>query len=174
MEARLQQASDAERHAALFREVKTDSAAAGWSRDVLHDALSTSTTVEQTSDEQVTTTLREYDTDKPVDSVTGTPPLKREVVQTRRKADAGRQTQTTGQTIDRQAESAGQVSKQQTDGTMLQEDSRQQENAAAQVETVERRGLNTLQRILCTLGGLAFLGALGWIGWKIIKRNYNL
>lgn len=156
-----------EQHTELNREVKTDSTAASSSRDVLHDVLNTSTTTEQVSDEEITTTVREYDTDKPTDAATGTPPLKREITQSRRKADAGRQTQTTGQTTDQQRETAGQVNKQQTDKTDLQENSQQQDNAAAQVETTEKRGLNTWQRILCTLGGLVILGALVWLGWKL-------
>lgn len=147
--------------------MKTDSTAANSSRDVRHDALNTSTTTEQVSDEEVVTTVREYDTDKPTDAATGTPPLKREITQSRRKADAGRQTQTTGQTTDQQRETAGQVNKQQTDKTALQENSQQQDNAAAQVETTEKRGLNTWQRVLCTLGGLVILGALVWLGWKL-------
>ena len=69
-----------------------------------HEQTDTETTTELTSNEEVTTTVREYDTDKPTDPVTGTPPLKRETTQTRRKTDAGRQTQTTGQTIDEHRE----------------------------------------------------------------------
>lgn len=159
--------SKTEQHTELNREIRTDSTAASSSRDVLHDVLNTSTTTEQVSDEEITTTVREYDTDKPTDAATGTPPLKREITQSRRKADAGRQTQTTGQTTDQQRETAGQVNKQQTDKTDLQENSQQQDNAAAQVETTEKRGLNTWQRVLCTLGGLVILGALVWLGWKL-------
>lgn len=159
--------SKTEQYTKLNREIRTDSTAASSSRDVLHDVLNTSTTTEQVSDEEITTTVREYDTDKPTNAATGTPPLKREITQSRRKADAGRQTQTTGQTTDQQRETAGQVNKQQTDKTDLQENSQQQDNAAAQVETTEKRGLNTWQRILCTLGGLVILGTLVWLGWKI-------
>lgn len=162
-----QSESKTEQHTELNREIRTDSTAASSSRDVLHGVLNTSTTTEQVSDEEITTTVREYDTDKPTDAATGTPPLKREITQSRRKADAGRQTQTTGQTTDQQRETAGQVNKQQTDKTDLQENSQQQDNAAAQVETTEKRGLNTWQRILCTLGGLVILGALVWLGWKL-------
>ena len=53
-----------------------------------HEQTDTETTTELTSNEEVTTTVREYDTDKPTDPVTGTPPLKRETTQTRRKTDA--------------------------------------------------------------------------------------
>lgn len=147
--------------------MKTDSTAVSSSRDVRYDALDTSTTTEQVSDEEFVTTVREYDTDKPTDAATGTPPLKREITQSRRKADAGRQTQTTGQTTDQRRETAGQVNKQQAEKTALQENSQQQDNAAAQVETTEKRGLNAWQRVLCTLGGLVILGALVWLGWKL-------
>lgn len=170
--ARQQTESKTERHTALEREAKTDSTATMSATETRHDKLNTETTTEQASDEEIVTTVREYDTDKPTDANTGTPPLKREVTQTRRKADAGRQTQTTGQTTDQRREEAGQVNKQQTDKTVLQENSQQQEDTATRADTTEKRGLNTWQRVLCTLGGLVILGALVWLGWKL-KRIYK-
>lgn len=46
-----------------------------------HEQTDTETTTELSSNEEVTTTVREYDTEKPTDPVTGTPPLKREITQ---------------------------------------------------------------------------------------------
>lgn len=159
--------SKTEQHTELNREIRTDSTTASLSRDVLHDVLNDLTTTEQVSDEEITTTVREYDTDKPTDTATGTPPLKREITQSCRKTDAGRQMQITGQITDQQRETAEQVNKKQTDKMDSQENSQQQDNAAAQIETTEKRGLNTWQRILCTLGGFVIWGAFVWLGWKL-------
>jgi len=123
-----------------------------------HEQINTETTTELTSDEEVTTTVREYDTEKPPDPVTGTPPLKRETTQTRRKTDAGRQTQTTGQTIDEHRELSDKSSSREVAKTELQETSRESTRTDTDTETRERRGLNPLQRLLCTFGGACCRG----------------
>ena len=131
-----------------------------------HEQTDTETTTELSSNEEVTTTVREYDTEKPTDPVTGTPPLKREITQTRRKTDAGRQTQTTGQTIDEHRELSGDEAAK----TELQETSGESTHTDTDTETRERRGLNPLQRLLCTLGGLVIAAVLVWLAWKL-KRH---
>lgn len=135
-----------------------------------HEQTDTETTTELTSNEEVTTTVREYDTDKPTDPVTGTPPLKRETTQTRRKTDAGRQTQTTGQTIDEHRELSGESSSREAAKTELQTTSKESTHTDTDTETHERRGLNPLQRLLCTLGGLAVAAGIVWLAWKL-KRH---
>lgn len=167
MSATQQAASKARQHTALDRQIREDSTAATVSHDTRNDRLETSTTAEQASNEEVTTIVREYDTDKPTDTATGTPPLKREITQSRRRTDTGQQTYTTSQTTDQQRETAGQAHKQQTETTVLQHDNQRQNNVAAEVETLEKRGLNTWQRLLCTLGGLVILGAAVWLIWKL-------
>jgi hypothetical protein len=135
-----------------------------------HEQTDTETTTELTSNEEVTTTVREYDTDKPTDPVTGTPPLKRETTQTRRKTDAGRQTQTTGQTIDEHRELSGESSSREAAKTELQTTSGESTHTDTDTETHERRGLNPLQRLLCTLGGIAVAAGVVWLVWKL-KRH---
>ncbi len=135
-----------------------------------HEQTDAETTTELTSDEEVTTTVREYDTEKPTDPVTGTPPLKRETTQTRRRTDAGRQTQTTGQTIDEHRELSGESSSHEAAKTELQETSGESTHTNTDTETRERRGLNPLQRLLCTLGGLTVAAGLVWLAWKL-KRH---
>ncbi len=154
----------------LDREVKAESITIATSVDSLHIRLESSTKTELRSDEEVTTTTREYDTDKPVDPVTGTPPLKRETTETRRKTDLGQQEQTALQTADRQSEYAGRISGQQSDSMAIRGNSRGQVNTAAKIETAEKRGLNTTQRVLCSIGALAVLAGLVWLGRKLLKR----
>ena len=132
-----------------------------------HEHTDIETTTELSSNEEVTTTVREYDTEKPIDPVTGMPPLKRETTQTRRKTDAGRQTQIAGQTIDEHRELSGESSSWEYTKTELQETSRESMHINTDTETRERRGLNALQRLLCTLGGLTVAAGIVWLAWKL-------
>lgn len=171
--ANLQTASTTEQQVSIEREVVTDSAATISARDVRRDRIDTSTTTEQASDEEVVTTTREYDTDKPVDPATGTPPLKRETTQTRRKVDAGRQEQTTSRTTDQQHDVTADVTKEQTVGTTVQGNSQHRGDTVTEVKTTEKRGLNTIQKVLCAIGGLTILVGLAWVAIKLKKRFYK-
>lgn len=173
MSSRQRVESNSEQQRAVEQQTKTDSTANTSASDSRHTGLNMETTTEQTTDEEVITTVREYDTSKPTDDKTGTPPLKKETTQTRRKADTGKQKQTVEQTTDEQRESAGQVHKEQEDKTVLQEQTNQQSNTDTQADTDEKRGLNTLQQILCGLGVLVVVGVLVWLGGKLKKRILN-
>ncbi len=135
---------------------------------IIRQASSTKT--ELSSDEEITTTTREYDTTLPVDPATGTPPLMRETTQTRRRVDAGRQEQTATQDVDRRQEGTGQAIEQRVERTDMRGDFRTQANVAASVEAAEKRGLTTTQRVLCIIGALAILVGLVWLGRKLLKR----
>lgn len=165
--AQSQTESNAERETLLEHGSSTDSSATVSESETAQTSLELETETQRDSDEEIVTTIREYDTSQPTDTVTGTPPLKREITQTRRKVDTERQTQTAGQTTERQRETDTRVEVQQTDTTALHDNSQQQETAAVQTETREKRGASTWQRILRTLGGLAVLAALVWLGWRL-------
>ncbi len=154
----------------LAREVDTERAAIMVSKDSLHIRRTSSTKTELTGDEEITTTIREYDTDKPVDPLTGTPPLKSETTQTRRRADASRREQTTSQATDRQREGFAITADRQTDRTAIRGDVRGRANVTTRVETAEKRGQTTTQRVLCAIGALAILTGLVWLGRKLLKR----
>ncbi len=119
--------------------------------ETLHEQVDVSIVTETTGDEEVVTISREFDTDKPVDPATGTPPLKRETTQTRRKVETEHQTQTAGQIVDLQRD----VVEQHRD------------NATVQIEATEKRGLNDAQRTLCIIGSLALLVGIAWLVWKL-------
>lgn len=125
----------AERHVAESRKEHTD----------------TSTKGEWTGDEEVTTTRRDYDTEKPVDPATGTPPLKSETSQVRRKVEAAHVEQKIAQGAESQRDQTG----------------RRDENSTAQVATFEKRGMNTLQRVILNIGFLAIGVGLVWGGLNI-------
>lgn len=154
-------------HAAEYgAETETCRAESSTAASDRHERAGTQTAAEQTSAEEVTTTVREYDTEKPTDPVTGMPPLKRESTQTRRKTDAGWQTQTTGQTIDERRELSGESSSREAAKTEFRDASGENTRIDTDAETRERRGLNPLQRLLGTLGGLVVVAALVWLAWK--------
>ncbi|MEG1673220.1 MAG: hypothetical protein RR298_06850 [Alistipes sp.] len=165
-----QKASDTEQLLNIEQQTKTDSTANTSASDKRQFKLKEESTTEQTSDEEVVTTIKEYDTSQPTDATTGTPPLKKETTQRRRKADTGKQKQTAEQTTDHQQQTAGQTTKEQATNTALQAQQQQHSDADIQVKTDEKRGLNTFQQILCGLGLLVIVGALIWLGWKLKRR----
>lgn len=156
-------------HAADYgEETETSSAESLEAVGGRYEQTDTETTTELSSNEEITTTVREYDTEKPTDPGTGTPPLKRETTQTRRKTDAGQQTQTTGQTIDENREVSGESSSREAAKTELQTTSGESTHTDMSTEIRERRGgVNPLQRLFCTLGGgLAVAAGTVWLAWK--------
>lgn len=173
MSSRQQVASNTEQQLNVKQQTQTDSTANTSASDNRHAKLNTETTTEQTSDEEVITTVKEYDTSQPTDATTGTPPLKKETTQTRRKADTGKQKQTAEQTTDHTRETASQAHKEQATSTDLQAQKQQRSDADTLTTTDEKRGLNTFQQILCAIGLLVIVGVLVWLGWKLKRRILN-
>lgn len=173
MSSRQQVASNSEQQRTVTQETQTDNTANMSASDSRHTRLNTETTTEQTSDEEVTTTVREYDTSQPTDSATGTPPLKKETTQTRRKTGSGKQKQTAEQTADQQQQTAGEVHQAQTGKSTSQEQNKRQDDTDTQVDTDESRGLSTLQQFFCGLGVLVVVGVLIWLGGRLKKRILN-
>jgi PBP1b-binding outer membrane lipoprotein LpoB len=163
----LKTTTEIEEQTTLDREVKTDSAATATSTDALHIRQTASTKTESASDEEVVTTTREYDTDKPVDPSTGVPPLKRETTEIRRKVDAAKQEQTTDQTTYRQQDTTLQANTSQTDSTAIRSNVRGQSEVATQVKTTQKRRLNTIQRVLIVSGLIAVVLGLLWVRRKV-------
>lgn len=170
MSAKEQTASKTKQSTFIEREIKTDSTVTMSEVNTRYDKFNTETTIERASDEEIVTTMREFDTSKPIDAITGTPPIKREFTRAKRKVDTGRQVETSGLVTNDKRQANGQTNKQQTNKTNLQQQNQQQDDTSARVNTGEKRGLNTMQQLLCTLGGLFIFGALVWLGWKF-KRH---
>lgn len=168
----MQTVSQTAQQATVNRTSKTDSSATAKTADTRHTRLGAETLTERTEGEEVVTTIREYDTGLPADTATGTPPLRREITQTRRKAGTARQLQATVETSARNRETETQAGLQRTDHRAEQTDTRQLDTATAQVAAKEKRGTNALQRIVCFTGAFALLALLGW-GWRKLKRIYK-
>ena len=102
--------------------------------------------------EEVETVTREYDTSRPVDTLTGTPPLRRETIQRRRLTDSTHEADRVRQTEHRiQADTilGGGHARQQlrTEGNTSR-----QEAAETDLTTAQRRGLTWWQHALCIAG----------------------
>lgn len=102
--------------------------------------------------EEIETVTREYDTSRPVDTLTGTPPLRRETIQRRRLTDSTHEADRVRQTEHRiQADTilGGGHARQQlrTEGNTSR-----QEAAETDLTTAQRRGLTWWQHALCIAG----------------------
>lgn len=109
----------------------------------------TTTLAGLSKDEEIIIEMTEFDTALPVDSVTGTPPVKRKIRQSRKAAAQARQVTTT----DAEAVSSSTVSAEGTE----------KENTDAHSEEESRRGLNWWQTALCATGVVAMLAGVLWI-----------
>lgn len=105
--------------------------------------------------EEVETVTREYDTSRPVDTLSGTPPLRREITRRRRLTDSIRETGRVRQTEHRIRSDTilggGHTGQQlRTEGNTSR-----QEVAETDLTTARRRGLTWWQHALCIAGLLA-------------------
>ena len=110
--------------------------------------------------EEIVTVIREYDTDKTADPVTGKPPLKRESEQTYKSNVQERQEQSAGQTVEESAAAESTVTINIAE----------EETAKA----IEKRGLSLWQQMLCSVGSLTLLALLVWAAWKLFKRKFKI
>lgn len=126
----------------------------------------------QTRDDDLSEIITEdFDTTQPVDTATGTPPLK-----SRRTEKRNRHAQT--QTADAQEVQTEQNATRQTD---LQHTGQHTATATqtarchdeTQTDTRQHTGLTWWQTTLCTLGATALLILLVWIALKILKRYFK-
>ena len=166
----MQTVSQTGQQTTVNRTSKTDSSATVRVTDARHTRIESETLTEQADEEEVVTTIREYDTSLPADTVTGTPPLRREITRTRRKTGSARQVQTTDRTTARHRETDAEAKQQRTDTRTEQNDSHRQDTAAIQVDTKEKRGLSIMQRMLCIAGVVAIGAGIVW-SWRKLKRH---
>lgn len=114
--------------------------------------------------EEVVTTTEEFDTSQPVDSLTGSPPLKMRTVEHRR-------------TVSLQQERASENSDVRSGSTLTAE--RQHETHTAtdtaiesdtHSEVVQRFGMSWLQKTLCYIGVATLAALLLLVAWRLLKR----
>lgn len=116
---------------------------------------------------EVETVTREYDTSRPVDTLTGTPPLRREITRRRRLTDstreAGRVRQTERRIRSDTILGGGHTGQQlRTEGNTSR-----QEVAETDLTTARRRGLTWWQHALCIAGLLA----VAYGSYRLFKKR---
>lgn len=121
-----------------------------------HTEIAVHVTTSREVDEEMVTTVVEYDTTQPTDPVTGTPPIARTVTQVRRTADK--------QSRDEHQQASGETAREITAET------RQAENTVQVTQESEKRGLSTAIKVLCGIGIIAVLGACYWVRRKLINK----
>jgi len=112
-------------------------------------------------DETATLRVEEFDTARPVDPSTGTPPLARRVTREGRRTTA--------------AISTGQTAQVQTVAETLATDTTAAATTTERLATTERRGLSRWQRIAlwCLGAGAIAVVALFIRTWILLKRIYK-
>lgn len=140
-----------------------------WSEldEILQRQIALYRTRDRTIAEDVETLTREYDTSRPVDSLTGKPPLLRETTRRRHRTDSLRDSARARQTETREAQvqTAGEL--QQREQSHLQGEADRTTQAEAATETESRRGLAWWQKALCLVGVLTLI----YILYRIFKNH---
>lgn len=104
---------------------------------------------------EVETVTREYDTSRPVDTLSGTPPLRRETIRRQRLTDSTREAGRVRQT-ERRIRSDTTLGSGHTGQQLRMEgNTSRQETAETDLTTARRRGLTWWQHALCIAGLLA-------------------
>lgn len=119
-------------------------------------------------DEEVETTTEVFDTTLPVDSLTGTPPLKSRTTEHRRTKT--QEQATASEQLDTQS------------GSMQTTEQRHEEQTVTDtaiegdthIEVEQRYGMNWLQKTLCYIGIAAIVLLLLWIAWRLLKRYLTI
>ena len=116
----------------------------------------TRTETYMTLSEEIITETVVFDTSQPVDSATGTPPLKSRTVERRRiRTEAGQEV------ADDRRESVTQTA-----------ESRKEERSESRTVERSHKGMNPLQRWLCIIGSVAVLAGVVWIVRRFIALRY--
>ena len=114
------------------------------------------------------TVIEEYDTSQPVDSNTGTPPLRIRRTEKRNRQAQAVSTETeathTAQQTDRQWE------RHLAEQDSLTAQSNVNRETKTETDTQQKTGLNWWQTTLCTIGGTCLLALILWLAIKILKR----
>ncbi len=116
------------------------------------------------ADEEVVATTEEFDTSQPIDTLTGTPPLKSRRTETRRRIS--HEQEQTAATSDLQGSTVQTLEAQSAERT--EESSRTDSHTETEIE--ERFGMTWAQRTLCNIGIAVLVGAVLWLVVRLLKR----
>ena len=132
--------------------------------DSVRQILSEDAVMSLREDEEVITVTEEFDTSQPVDTTTGTPPIKKRSTEQRRRAT--QQQDSTKIVSDIRSISTVELECQEkgdlTTDTVA--------DIETEIKTDERFGMSWIQKTFFYLGIAALICFLLWIAWKILKR----
>ena len=114
------------------------------------------------------TVTEEFDTTQPVDSATGTPPLKSRRTEKRDRKAQSVATETEETHTEQQTGQQLEIQHSAEDSITAQSDVEREKESRTNVK--QKTGLNWWQTTLCTIGGACILAFLIWLAIKILKR----
>lgn len=114
------------------------------------------------------TVIEEFDTSLPVDTATGTPPLKSRRTERRDRQAQSVATETARSRTEEQTERQWEVQQAEQDSLTAQRNTVRKTDS--ETNTRQETGLNWWQTTLCTIGGICLLALILWLAIKILKR----
>ena len=114
------------------------------------------------------TVIEEFDTSQPVDTATGTPPLKSRRTEKREHKAQSVATETARSRTEEQTERQWEVQQAEQDSLTAQRNTVRKTDS--ETDTRQETGLNWWQTTLCTIGGICLLALILWLAIKILKR----
>lgn len=110
----------------------------------------------------------EFDTTHPVDTATGTPPLKSRRTEKRNRQAQSVATETARSRTEEQTERQWERYLAEQDSLTAQSNINRE--TETETDTQQKTGLNWWQTTLCTIGGTCLLALFIWLAIKILKR----
>lgn len=114
------------------------------------------------------TVIEEFDTSLPVDTATGTPPLKSRRTERRDRQAQSVATETARSRTEEQTERQWEVQQAEQDSLTAQRNTVRKTDS--ETDARQETGLNWWQTTLCTIGGTCLIALILWLAIKILKR----
>lgn len=114
------------------------------------------------------TVIEEFDTSLPVDTATGTPPLKSRRTERRDQQAQSVATETARSRTEEQTERQWEVQQAEQDSLTAQRNTVRKTDS--ETDARQETGLTWWQTTLCTIGGTCLLALILWLAIKILKR----
>lgn len=113
------------------------------------------------------TVIEEFDTSLPVDTATGTPPLKSRRTERRDQQAQSVATETARSRTEEQTERQWEVQQAEQDSLTAQRNTVRKTDS--ETDARQETGLTWWQTTLCTIGGICLLALILWLAIKILK-----
>lgn len=133
-----------------------------------HQEQETTRRTEANENDVSETVIEEFDTSLPVDTATGTPPLKSRRTERRDRQAQSVATETARSRTEEQTERQWEVQQAEQDSLTAQRNTVRKTDS--ETNTRQETGLTWWQTTLCTIGGICLLALILWLAIKILKR----